>query len=265
MSQVRTRFAPSPTGYLHIGGARTALFAYLYAKQQQGQFILRIEDTDQERSTEESVQAILDGMSWLGLTPDEGPYYQTQRLDRYREVAQQLLASKQAYYCHCSKARLETVRAEQTANKQKPRYDGHCRELGLGSHADAVLRFKTPTEGSVIFKDLVHGDIEVRNQELDDLVLIRSDQMPTYNFAVVIDDLDMRITHVIRGDDHINNTPRQVHLFEALKSSLPQFAHIPMILGSDGKRLSKRHGAVSVMQYREAGFLPQALLNYLFR
>lgn len=263
---VRTRFAPSPTGFLHVGGVRTALFSWLYAKHHQGQFILRIEDTDRERSTQESVQAILDGMAWLGLTCDEGPYYQTNRYERYQEIAQQLLNEGKAYRCQCSKERLEALREGQLAAKEKPRYDGHCREKNLpATEAPYVIRFKNPLEGMVSFHDEVYGEIEVNNNELDDLILVRSDGHPTYNFAVVIDDWDMNITHVIRGDDHINNTPRQINLFRALNATVPIFAHLPMILGDDGKRLSKRHGAVSVLQFKELGVLPHALLNYLVR
>lgn len=263
---VRTRFAPSPTGFLHVGGVRTALFSWLYAKHHQGQFLLRIEDTDQERSTKESVDAILEGMSWLGLHCDEGPYYQTERYPRYKEIAQQLLNEGQAYRCYCSKQRLEDLREKQTAAKDKPRYDGFCREKNL-SHQDEphVIRFKNPYRGTVSFTDQVYGGIQVENSELDDLILVRSDGNPTYNFAVVVDDWDMKITHVIRGDDHINNTPRQINLFRALNAPIPVFAHLPMILGDDGKRLSKRHGAVSVLQFKELGFLPHALLNYLVR
>ena len=263
---VRTRFAPSPTGLLHVGSARTALFSWLYAKRHNGQFILRIEDTDSERSTAESVQAILDGMKWLGLDHDEGPFYQTDRYPRYKDIAQQLLDEGKAYRCQCSKERLESLRDAQLAAKEKPRYDGHCRDLNLSAEtASYVVRFKNPQAGVVSFTDEVYGDIHVNNQELDDLILIRSDGNPTYNFAVVIDDWDMQITHVIRGDDHINNTPRQINVFKALNAPVPVFAHLPMILGDDGKRLSKRHGAVGVMQFREEGFLPHALLNYLVR
>ncbi len=262
---IRTRFAPSPTGYLHIGGARTALFCWLFSKKMGGKLILRIEDTDLERSTEASVQAILQAMDWLDLDYDEGPFYQTHRFDRYAEVIQQLLDGGQAYYCSCSKQRLEDLRAEQMANKQKPRYDGCCRDKGLAAAENHVIRFKNPQSGSVVIKDLVKGDIEVNNQELDDLIIARSDGSPTYNLTVVVDDLDMKVTHVIRGDDHVNNTPRQINIFKALGAELPQFAHVPMILGGDGKRLSKRHGAVSVMQYYEDGYLPEALLNYLVR
>lgn len=263
---VRTRFAPSPTGFLHVGGVRTALFSWLYAKRHNGQFILRVEDTDRERSTQESVQAIIDGMHWLGLDCDEGPFYQTDRYPRYKNIAQQLLDEGKAYRCYCSKERLEALRESQLAAKEKPRYDGHCREKNLaGDNAPHVVRFKNPAEGQVTFHDQVYGDIQVENSELDDLILVRSDGNPTYNFAVVIDDWDMSITHVIRGDDHINNTPRQINLFKALNAPVPMFAHLPMILGDDGKRLSKRHGAVSVLQFKEMGFLPHALLNYLVR
>jgi len=263
---VKTRFAPSPTGLLHVGGVRTALYSWLFAKRHQGTFVLRIEDTDQERSTEASIEAILNGMSWLGLDADEGPYYQTQRYDRYRALAQQFLDEGLAYRCTCSKERLEQLREQQLQAKLKPRYDGHCRDKHLGDTQEPhVLRFKNPDSGRVSFKDEVYGDIHVENSELDDLILIRSDGHPTYNFAVVIDDWDMGITHVIRGDDHINNTPRQINLYKALKAPVPLFAHLPMILGEDGKRLSKRHGAVSVLEFREQGILPEALLNYLVR
>ena len=269
---VRTRFAPSPTGYLHIGGARTALFSWAYARKLGGKFILRIEDTDLDRSTEASVKAILDGMTWLGLTWDEGPHHQMHRLDRYREVAQQLIGAGMAYYCYCSKDELEAMREVQRSRGEKPRYDGRWRPenvhaAGLKPPADVkpVLRFKNPDQGEVTFHDLVKGAITVSNAELDDLVILRADGVPTYNFGVVVDDLDMNITHVIRGDDHVNNTPRQVNIFRALGASVPQFAHVPMILGADGERLSKRHGAVSVMQYAEDGYLPEAMLNCLAR
>jgi glutamyl-tRNA synthetase len=262
---VRTRFAPSPTGYLHIGGARTALYCWLYAHKTHGTFILRIEDTDLERSTPESVQAILDGMAWLNLDYDEGPFYQTNHFDRYREVIQQLLAEGKAYRCYCSKERLDKLRDAQMANKEKPRYDGHCRHLTEPNGDSYVVRFKNPQDGVVEFEDLVRGKLTFANKELDDLIIARSDGSPTYNFTVVVDDWDMKITHVIRGDDHINNTPRQINILRALNATPPLYAHVPMILGSDGKRLSKRHGAVSVLQYREEGFLPEALLNYLAR
>lgn len=263
---VRTRFAPSPTGYLHVGGARTALFSWLYARKHNGKFVLRIEDTDRERSTEASVQAILDGMAWLGLDWDEGPFYQTQRFDRYAEVIQELLDNGHAYYCYCSKERIEAVRAEQEAQGEKPRYDGHCRGgVEPVTGVDPVVRFKSPQEGAVLIADAVKGDISINNAELDDLIIARSDGTPTYNFTVVVDDLDVQLTHVIRGDDHINNTPRQMNIMQALDAEAPVYAHLPMILGDDAKRLSKRHGAVSVLQYRDDGFLPEALLNYLVR
>lgn len=262
---VITRFAPSPTGYLHVGGARTALYCWLYAHKTKGTFILRIEDTDLERSTQESVQAILDGMSWLGLNYDQGPFYQTKRFDRYREVCEQLLKENKAYRCYCSKERLEKLRNEQMARKEKPRYDGFCSETPTQVGQDYVIRFRNPKEGVVEFDDLIRGKLTFSNDELDDLIIARSDGTPTYNFTVVVDDWDMKITHVIRGDDHINNTPRQINILRALGATPPLYAHVPMILGSDGKRLSKRHGAVGVMQYREDGFLPEALLNYLVR
>lgn len=264
---IKTRFAPSPTGVLHVGGARTALFCWLYSKQVGGKFVLRIEDTDLERSTEASVQAILDGMAWLNLDYDEGPFYQTQRFDRYKAVIQQLVDQGDAYYCACSKERLEKLREAQMANKQKPRYDGCCRELGLkpDGEQDLVIRFRNPQQGSVSFDDQVKGQITVNNSELDDLVIARTDGSPTYNLSVVVDDMDMAITHVVRGDDHVNNTPRQINIFKALGAEIPVFAHVPMILGDDGKRLSKRHGAVGVMQYFEDGYLPEAMLNYLVR
>ncbi len=265
MTNIRTRFAPSPTGYLHIGSARTALYCYLFAKKNKGTFILRIEDTDLERSSQESVQAILDGMQWLNLSYDEGPFYQTKRFDRYYAVIKQLLDEGHAYRCYCSKERLEKLREEQTANKEKPRYDGHCREMTEILDQDFVVRFKNPKDGVVEFDDLIRGKISVANAELDDLIIARTDGTPTYNFTVVVDDWDMKITHVIRGDDHINNTPRQINILRALGATLPLYAHMPMILGSDGKRLSKRHGAVSVLQYHEDGILPEALINYLVR
>ncbi|MEO8461061.1 MAG: glutamate--tRNA ligase [Dokdonella sp.] len=264
---VRTRFAPSPTGYLHIGGARTALYCWLEARHRGGDFILRVEDTDRERSTAAAVQAILDGMSWLGLDADEGPYYQTLRMDRYRAVAEQLLKAGKAYYAYESKDEIEAMRERALAAGDKPRYNGHYRELNepLRDDPNRVIRFKNPTSGSVVFDDKVKGRIEWNNEELDDLVLLRSDGFPTYNFAVVVDDIDMQITDVIRGDDHVNNTPRQINIYQALGADVPTFAHLPMILGADGQKLSKRHGAVGVMQYRDDGFLPQALLNYLVR
>lgn len=262
----RTRFAPSPTGFLHVGGARTALFCWLQARARGGTFVLRIEDTDLERSTPESVKAILDGMAWLGLDCDEGPYYQTDRFDRYAEVTRQLLHEDKAYYCYCSKERLEKLREQQMKDGVKPRYDGQCRHLESAPEGiKPVVRFRNPQSGSVEFEDPVRGLISISNNELDDLVIARPDGSPTYNFTVVVDDLDMRISLVIRGDDHINNTPRQINIYRALGAEPPEFAHVPMILGDDGARLSKRHGAVSVMQYRDDGYLPQALLNYLVR
>ena len=262
---VRTRFAPSPTGYLHVGGARTALFSWLHARKHGGQFVLRIEDTDLERSTAESVNAILEGMSWLGLEYNEGPFCQTHRFDRYNEVIDQLLEKGLAYRCDCSRERLEKLREEQMARKEKPRYDGFCRHREIDPGHPHVVRFHNPDEGVVEFDDLVRGRISVANTELDDLIIRRSDGTPTYNLTVVVDDADMNITQVIRGDDHINNTPRQINLLNALGLKVPEYAHLPMILGDDGARLSKRHGAVSVMQYMEEGFLPEALLNYLVR
>ncbi|MCE7914955.1 MAG: glutamate--tRNA ligase [Nitrosomonas sp. PRO4] len=264
---VRTRFAPSPTGYLHIGGARTALFSWAYARRHNGKFILRIEDTDQERSTQQSTQAILDGMAWLQLDYDEGPFYQMQRLQRYHEVAEQLLRNNLAYFCYATKEELDEMRERQLAAGQKPRYDGRWRDSKQSPPVGVkpVIRFKNPSDGYVSFNDQIKGRITVANHELDDLVLLRSDGIPTYNFSVVLDDLDMNITHVIRGDDHVNNTPRQINILKALNASLPEYAHVPMILGSNGERLSKRHGAVSVMQYQEDGYLPEALLNYLAR
>jgi glutamyl-tRNA synthetase len=268
---VRTRFAPSPTGYLHIGGARTALFSWAFARKMGGQFILRIEDTDMERSTQTSVQAILDGMKWLGLDYDEGPFYQMLRLDRYKECTDRLIAEGRAYPCYASREELDAMREAQRARGEKPRYDGRWRpEPGKTlptppADIKPVIRLKNPLEGEVIFNDLIKGPITVANSELDDFVMMRADGVPTYNFGVVIDDWDMGITHVIRGDDHVNNTPRQINLLRALGAPIPRYAHVPMILGADGERLSKRHGAVSVMQYAEQGFLPEALLNYLAR
>jgi glutamyl-tRNA synthetase len=262
----RTRFAPSPTGYLHVGGARTALYSWLFARHNSGTFILRIEDTDQERSTPEAVAAIMDGMDWLGLNYDEGPYFQTKHYKRYDEVAQQLLEQGHAYRCYCTKERLEALRETLMANNEKPRYDGHCRNLAPEqTDSPYVLRFKNPTTGAVIFNDAVRGVVEVSNDELDDLIIVRTDGNPTYNFTVVVDDADMKVNIVIRGEDHISNTPRQINILQAMGANIPQYAHIPMILGTDGKRLSKRHGAVSVLQFRDDGYLPQALLNYLVR
>jgi len=262
---IKTRFAPSPTGYLHVGGARTALFSWLYARKHGGRFVLRVEDTDLERSTQESVNAILEGMTWLGLEYDEGPFYQTHRFDRYNEVIDELLEKGLAYRCNCSKERLETLREEQMKRKEKPRYDGHCRDKFVDPNEPHVIRFRNPADGVVVFEDMVRGRLAFQNTELDDLIIRRTEGSPTYNLTVVVDDWDMGITHVIRGDDHINNTPRQINLLRAMGAEPPKYAHVPMILGDDGARLSKRHGAVSVMQYREQGILPEALLNYLVR
>lgn len=265
--KIKTRFAPSPTGFLHVGGARTALYSWLFARSQGGEFVLRIEDTDLERSTQDAIDAIMDGMNWLNLDWDEGPYFQTKRFDRYNAVIDDMLAQGSAYKCYCSKERLEALREQQMANGEKPRYDGRCRHDH--QHHDAaepfVVRFANPQDGSVIFNDQIRGPIEFSNQELDDLIIRRTDGSPTYNFCVVIDDWDMQITHVIRGEDHINNTPRQINILKALGAPVPEYAHVSMILGDDGKKLSKRHGAVGVMQYRDDGFLPEALLNYLVR
>ncbi|MFP4683261.1 MAG: glutamate--tRNA ligase [Ectothiorhodospira sp.] len=264
--KVRTRFAPSPTGYLHIGGARTALFSWLYARKHGGEFVLRVEDTDLARSNAESVNAILEGMSWLGLEYDEGPFYQTQRFDRYKEVVQRLLDEGHAYYCYCTKEELEAMREEQMARKEKPRYDGRCRmRKEPREGVEPVIRFRNPLEGITVVDDMVRGRVIFQNSELDDLIIARSDGTPTYNLTVVVDDWDMGITHVIRGDDHLNNTPRQINILKALGVEPPRYAHLPMILGPDGAKLSKRHGAVSVMQYRDEGYLPEALLNYLVR
>ena len=271
MAVVRTRFAPSPTGFLHLGGARTALFAWAYARHHGGQFILRVEDTDVERSTPAAVQAILDAMAWLGLDYDEGPYYQMQRMQRYRSVLDDMLERGLAYRCYMTPQELDALRAEQMARGEKPRYDGRWRPENLrpGQKRPAgvapVFRFKNPTSGSVAWDDQVKGRIEISNAELDDLVIVRADGTPTYNFGVVVDDLDMRITHVIRGDDHVNNTPRQINLIRALGGELPMYAHVPTVLGDDGHKLSKRHGAVSVMHYADAGFLPGAMVNFLAR
>ncbi|WP_319379663.1 glutamate--tRNA ligase [Thiomicrorhabdus sp.] len=264
---IRTRFAPSPTGYLHIGGVRTALYSWLYAKRLGGEFILRIEDTDLERSTEESVNAILEGMSWLGLDYDQGPIYQTHRFERYKEVIQQLFDKGLAYYCYATPEELDEMREAQKARGEKPRYDGRYRDFdGTPPEGiDPVIRFKNPVDGEVVIEDLVKGRVVIANKELDDLIIARSDGTPTYNLTVVVDDWDMGVSHVIRGDDHLNNTPRQINMYKAMGADVPKFAHIPMVLGEDGSRLSKRHGAVSVLQYKEQGFLPEALLNYLVR
>lgn len=263
---VVTRFAPSPTGYLHVGGARTALYSWLYAKSQGGKFVLRIEDTDIERSTDEAKQAILDGMRWLGLDADIGPVYQTDRFDRYQQIIQQLLSEGKAYKCFMSAVELDAIREKQKENGEKPRYPGTWRDRDdYPADQPFVIRFKNPQSGSVVFDDHVRGKIEIANSELDDLVIQRSDGTPTYNFCVVVDDWDMGISHVVRGEDHINNTPRQINILTALGAPVPEYAHVSMILGDDGKKLSKRHGAVSVMQYRDDGYLPQAVLNYLVR
>ena len=263
--KIKTRFAPSPTGYLHVGGARTALYSWLFARHNKGEFVLRIEDTDLERSTPEAIEAIMDGMNWLNLEWDEGPYFQTKRFDRYNAVIDEMLVAGTAYKCYCSKERLDALREEQMANGEKPRYDGRCRHDHSEHAADepCVVRFANPQEGSVIFDDQIRGPIEFSNQELDDLIIRRTDGSPTYNFCVVVDDWDMEITHVVRGEDHINNTPRQINILKALNAPVPVYAHVSMINGDDGKKLSKRHGAVSVMQYRDDGYLPEALLNYL--
>ena len=263
---IRTRFAPSPTGFLHIGGARTALFNWLLSKRKGGSFVLRVEDTDTERSTQESIAQILDGMSWLGLDADEGPFFQMERLEHYQALANELLDAGKAYHCYCSRDDLDAMRAEQKSRGLKPRYDGRCsRRTDPVADVDPVVRFKNPATGHVRVNDSIHGVVTFDNAELDDLVILRSDGVPTYNFSVVVDDSEMGITHVIRGDDHLNNTPRQLNIMEALDIAPPEYAHLPMILGSDGSRLSKRHGAVSVLAYRDAGYLPQAVLNYIVR
>lgn len=265
MSRTKTRFAPSPTGYLHVGGARTALFSWLLARKHGGEFVLRIEDTDLERSTTESINAILEGMTWLGLDYDEGPFYQTSRFDRYNETIDTLLEKGMAYRCNCSRERIDSLREKQMQAKEKPRYDGHCRDRDISPDEDHVIRFRNPDTGQVVIDDLVQGRVVFRNEELDDLIIRRTDGSPTYNLTVVVDDADMNITHVVRGDDHLNNTPRQANILRALGRDQPVYAHVPMILGPDGSRLSKRHGAVSVIQYRDQGYLPEALLNYLVR
>jgi glutamyl-tRNA synthetase len=268
MTAVVTRFAPSPTGLLHIGGVRTALFSWLYARRMKGQFILRVEDTDLERSTQDAVKVILEGMDWLGLQHDAGPFYQTQRFDRYKEVIADMVKAGTAYHCYCSKEDLDAMRAAQQLAKEKPRYDGRCRHgkgPGAASGRPPVVRFANPEDGATVVEDVVHGQVTFQNKELDDLIIARSDGTPTYNFCVVVDDADMGVTHVIRGDDHLNNTPRQMNMLLALGKAPPVYAHVPMILGPDGTKLSKRHGAVSVLQYQEEGYLPEALLNYLVR
>lgn len=263
---VKTRFAPSPTGVLHIGSVRTALFCWLYARSKSGCFVLRVEDTDKERSTQKNVDAILDGLDWLGLQPDEGPFYQSDRLERYLEVIDQWLGDGHAYNCYCSKEELAALRAKQMENGEKTRYDGRCRSgTAPKEGVDPVVRFKNPTSGEVIVEDQVRGRVVFCNEELDDLIIARSNGMPTYNFTVIVDDSDMDITHVIRGDDHLNNTPRQMNMLSALGATPPVYAHLPMILGQDGAKLSKRHGAVDVREYRQQGYLPEALLNYLVR
>jgi len=266
---VKTRFAPSPTGYLHIGGARTALFSWLYAKKHQGKFVLRIEDTDRERSTQEAVDVILEGMQWLGLYHDEGPFYQSERMDRYKEVIQKLIDDGHAYRCYCSKEELEAMREEQMAKKEKARYDRRCRDLecapGDKIDVEPVIRFKTSLDGEIVINDHVKGQIVIKNQELDDLIIARGDGTPTYNLVVVIDDLDMGMTHIIRGDDHLNNTPRQINILKAMGAAIPEYAHLPMILDEKGAKLSKRHGAANLLNYRDEGYMPEALLNYLVR
>ncbi|MDP7522458.1 MAG: glutamate--tRNA ligase, partial [Arenicellales bacterium] len=263
---VRTRFAPSPTGHLHIGGIRTALYSWLEARRQGGQFILRVEDTDQERSTQAATEVILEGMHWLGLDPDEGPFFQSQRFDRYRQLTELLLDQGKAYHCWCSQDEVNQMREEQRRRGEKPRYDRRCRDNpNPRPGVEPVVRFRNPIDGSVVIDDLIKGRVVISNEEMDDLVIARGDGSPTYNFAVVVDDLDMKITHVIRGDDHFLNTPRQINIFHALDAPLPAFAHVPMILGDDGQKLSKRHGALSVLEYRREGFLPEAILNYLVR
>ncbi|MGZ8405224.1 MAG: glutamate--tRNA ligase, partial [Nitrospira sp.] len=266
MSQVRVRFAPSPTGFLHIGGVRTALFNWLFARQQQGVFILRIEDTDQSRSTDESIQAIIEGMKWVGLDWDEGPFRQTERMDLYRAHAMKLLETGQAYWCVCKAEELEARRKEAEAKGLSPRYDGRCRNVKLASPpGDAALRFKAPQEGQTVIEDLIKGKVVFDNTVVDDVIILRSNGYPTYNFSVVVDDALMGITHVVRGDDHLTNTPRQIPIFEALGFTVPRFGHLPMILGADKTRLSKRHGATSIMAYKDMGYLPDAMVNYLVR
>ena len=265
MSTIRTRFAPSPTGYLHVGGARTALFNWLHARHTQGKFILRIEDTDRVRSTEASVQAIFDALQWLGIDWDEGPFFQSERLSLYRSMLDRLVKSKSAYYCTCTAEQIEAMREKARAEGTKPRYDGTCREKNLGPQPNAVIRFKTPNSGTTTIDDAVKGPIVFQNSELDDFVICRSDGMPTYNFVVVVDDIDMRINTIIRGDDHVMNTPKQILLYQALDAPLPQFCHVPMVLGDDRTRMSKRHGATSVTAYRDLGLLPDAFINFLAR
>ena len=265
MDKIRTRFAPSPTGYLHIGGARTALFNWLLARNLQGTFVLRVEDTDAQRSTDEATRAIIEAMEWLGLDWDEGPFFQSRRLDTYLEYIDRLVASGRAYYCHCTAEEVSQRREQALKEGRKPKYDGLCRERGLGPAPGAVVRFKGPLDGVTHWDDMIKGPIAIDNTELDDLIILRSDGQPTYNMAVVVDDVTMGMTHVIRGDDHVNNTPRQILLYQALDAPLPRFGHVPMILGADGKRLSKRHGATSVTAYRDMGYLPESVINYLVR
>ncbi len=264
-----TRFPPSPTGDLHIGGVRTALYSWLMVQKNNGKFILRIEDTDTKREKENAVAGIIEGLTWLGLDYDEGPIFQTDRFERYFQMTQKLIREDKAYPCYCSKQRLESLRNQQIKDKEKPKYDGHCRDnqtVEIEKQGIVpVIRFKNPTTGDVIWDDLVHGEIKISNNELDDLIIQRSDGTPTYNFCVVVDDIDMEMTHIIRGDDHINNTPRQINIFKAFGVKVPLFGHVGMILGDDGKRLSKRHGAAGVLEYRDAGYLPNAVLNYLVR
>ncbi len=265
MEEIITRFPPSPTGYLHVGGARTALFNWLYARHMNGRFVLRIEDTDTRRSTQASVDAIFDALQWLNIDWDEGPYFQTQRFDIYKEYLKKLIDSDHAYYCTCSPDQIDVMRQQAMASGQKPRYDGTCREKGLKKKDDAVVRFKSPLTGTTVVEDVIKGNIVFQNDELDDFVICRSDGTPTYNFVVVVDDITMNINTIIRGDDHVMNTPKQILLYRALQAPLPTFGHVPMVLGSDRSRLSKRHGAMSVTEYRDQGFLPDALVNYLVR
>ncbi|RIY34429.1 glutamate--tRNA ligase [Psittacicella hinzii] len=266
--KVKTRFAPSPTGFLHIGGARTSLYSWLYARHNQGEFVLRVEDTDFERNSEEATTGIIEAMEWLGMSYDEGPYFQSKRLDRYAEVIEKMLEEGTAYRCYCSKEQLQEDRERQEANKEKPKYVGRCRHLSKEEQDPTkphCIRFKNPEEGSVTFDDAIRGVITFNNEELDDFIIARTDGTPTYNFCVVVDDYDMGITHVIRGEDHINNTPRQINVLESIGAEIPTYAHVSMINGSDGKKLSKRHGAVNVMQFKEDGYLPEAVINYIAR
>jgi len=265
MSKIVGRFAPSPTGLLHLGGARTALFAWLFSKSLGGDCLLRLEDTDSERSEQKYTDSIINSFKWMGIEFDQEPVYQSRNKDNHLEKAQELVNKGKAYYCDCSPERLKKIREEQQKKREKPKYDGKCRELGLEKGPNTVIRFKNPESGSVTFKDLVRGQMEVANKELDDLILVRSDGSPTYNLCVVVDDLDMNISHVVRGDDHINNTFRQINIFKALEESVPIYGHVPMILGEDGKRMSKRHGAVNVLDYKDLGVLPEAFLNYIVR